>query len=113
MSEPSPCLSCGACCSSFRVSFYWAESTAHPDGHVPVELTNSVTPVTRCMQGTDSSSPRCVALGGRVGEGVSCRIYAQRPSVCHEVQPGDEFCQRARRRHGLPPLPGHHGHHAA
>lgn len=106
MSDSSPCLSCGACCSSFRVTFYWAESSAHPDGHVPVALTNSVGPVTRCMQGTDVPAPRCVALAGTVGECVSCTIYAQRPSVCHEVQPGDTFCHKARLRHGLAPLPG-------
>lgn len=104
MSEASPCQTCGACCSTFRVSFYWAETSAHPEGRVPVELTNSVAPVTRCMQGTDARQPRCVALRGQVGGEVSCAIYARRPSVCHEVQPGDDFCQRARRHHGLPPL---------
>ncbi|MPQ71936.1 YkgJ family cysteine cluster protein, partial [Pseudomonas sp. MWU12-2323] len=25
MSEVSPCLNCGACCSHFRVSFFWGE----------------------------------------------------------------------------------------
>lgn len=105
MSDASPCQTCGACCSTYRVSFYWAESTAHPDGRVPVELTASVTPVIRCMQGTDSAAPRCVALEGTVGACVGCRIYAQRPSVCREVQPGDDFCRRARQHHGLPPLP--------
>jgi Fe-S-cluster containining protein len=24
----NPCLSCGACCASFRVSFYWRETVA-------------------------------------------------------------------------------------
>lgn len=24
--ENNPCVSCGACCAYFRVSFYWAES---------------------------------------------------------------------------------------
>lgn len=105
MSESSPCLSCGACCSAFRVTFYWAESTAHPQGHVPVELTNSVGPVSRCMQGTDARAPRCIALAGQVGDCVSCAIYAQRPSVCREVMPGDAFCRKARARHGLAPLP--------
>lgn len=113
MSESSPCLSCGACCSSFRVTFYWAESSAHPLGHVPVELTSPVGPVTRCMQGTDSSTPCCVALHGRVGDCVSCGIYEQRPSVCREVQPGDKFCHKARLRHGLAPLPGRIDIHAA
>lgn len=113
MSESSPCLSCGACCSTFRVSFYWAESTAAPDGHVPVELTNSRDPLTRCMQGTDLPQPRCAALTGEVGQCVSCAIYDKRPSVCREVQAGDECCQKARRHHGLAPLPGRIDTHAA
>ncbi|HDH0840599.1 TPA: YkgJ family cysteine cluster protein, partial [Klebsiella pneumoniae] len=25
MSEINPCMTCGACCAYFRVSFYWAE----------------------------------------------------------------------------------------
>ncbi|HGC1012017.1 TPA: YkgJ family cysteine cluster protein, partial [Escherichia coli] len=24
MSNPNPCITCGACCAFFRVSFYWA-----------------------------------------------------------------------------------------
>ncbi|HCB0868544.1 TPA: YkgJ family cysteine cluster protein, partial [Klebsiella pneumoniae] len=24
MSEINPCMTCGACCAYFRVSFYWA-----------------------------------------------------------------------------------------
>lgn len=106
MSDTSPCLSCGACCSAYRVSFYWAESTADPDGHVPVALTNSLGPLTRCMKGTDSHRPHCAALAGEVGKSVSCTIYEQRPSPCREVRTGDDFCQRARQQHGLPPLPG-------
>lgn len=105
MSHDSPCLMCGACCSSFRVSFYWAEADDSPGGTVPTELTNSLPPSRRCMKGTDTYAPRCIALQGTVGEGVSCSIYAHRPSPCHEVQVGDDQCQRARAKHGLPPLP--------
>ncbi|EKJ0223351.1 YkgJ family cysteine cluster protein, partial [Escherichia coli] len=25
MSNPNPCMACGACCAFFRVSFYWAK----------------------------------------------------------------------------------------
>ncbi|HDN1328034.1 YkgJ family cysteine cluster protein, partial [Escherichia coli] len=25
MSNLNPCMTCGACCAFFRVSFYWAE----------------------------------------------------------------------------------------
>ena len=37
MSEVSPCLNCGACCSHFRVSFFWGEC-ASSGGTVPDEL---------------------------------------------------------------------------
>jgi Fe-S-cluster containining protein len=113
MSESSPCQSCGACCSTYRVSLYWAESTADSQGRVPVELTNASGPLMRCMKGTDSAQPRCVALAGEVGHCVSCSIYAQRPSVCHQVQAGDDFCLRARQHHGLAPLPDRIAIHAA
>lgn len=106
MGDSSPCQRCGACCNAYRVTFYWAETTAAPQGIVPVELTNPQGPLSRCMKGTDTYSPRCIALDGEVGRTVSCRIYPQRPSPCRQVEAGDEFCQRARARHGLPELPG-------
>ncbi|MDX1269447.1 MAG: YkgJ family cysteine cluster protein, partial [Oceanisphaera sp.] len=33
MSSGNPCLTCGACCAFFRVSFYWGE--IHSDFQVP------------------------------------------------------------------------------
>ncbi|MBR7358785.1 YkgJ family cysteine cluster protein, partial [Klebsiella pneumoniae] len=27
MSDINPCMTCGACCAYFRVSFYWAEAS--------------------------------------------------------------------------------------
>ena len=105
-SEPatrSPCQTCGACCASFRVSFYWAEAEANA---IPPELTEQVNGTFSCMAGTNSKTPRCAALQGVVGEDLSCRIYPQRPSPCREVQPGDGQCSRARAMHGLVPLAG-------
>lgn len=96
------CQACGACCASFRVSFYWAEADDAPGGTVPVGLTEPVSPHLRCMQGTGTKPPHCVALQGRVGESVACRIYAQRSSSCKSVMPGDEQCLKARSHHGLP-----------
>ena len=95
------CQSCGACCAAFRVSFYWAEADDAPGGHVPVTLTEELTPHLRCMRGTHSRAPRCVALDGEVGGAVACRIYPQRPSPCREVIPGDERCRRAQELRGL------------
>ncbi|MFZ6657090.1 YkgJ family cysteine cluster protein [Undibacterium sp. TJN19] len=99
--KKEPCLDCGACCASFRVSFYWAEAEI---SKIPDSLIETLTPVYTCMAGTNSRQPRCQALTGKVGQSVKCEIYAQRPSPCHEVQAGDEKCLQARARHGLPAL---------
>ena len=96
----SLCLSCGACCASFRVSFYWAEAS-DGSGSVPAELTEELDPWRRCMRGTWSDTPLCTALEGEVGSRVSCTIYSQRPSPCHAVNEGDAQCLRARERWGL------------
>lgn len=84
MSEEDPCQSCGACCASYRVSFYWGESSEAPGGSVPAELTEQVNQQMLCMQGTNTYPPRCTALRGEVGKQVSCAIYEQRPTTCRE-----------------------------
>ena len=101
-----PCLGCGACCASFRVDFANAELEDH-DGSVPAGLAVEVTATMSRMRGTDHSPPRCAALTGRIGEQVACGIYEWRPSPCREFEAGSDACNRARQRHGLPPLIGH------
>lgn len=98
----NPCMSCGACCASYRVSFYWAEAA---ERGLDEALIERVAPLYSCMAGTYSKAPRCQALRGEVGGAVSCSAYAQRPSPCREVTAGDAKCLAARARHGLPPLP--------
>lgn len=109
MSDLNPCMSCGACCAYFRVSFYWAEAD-DAGGPVPAALTEPVTPFLRCMSGTNQRHIRCAALQGTPGESTCCTIYAQRPSPCREfVMSGEngevnDACNRARAYYGLPPL---------
>jgi len=92
------------------VSFYWAEAEAFMGGCVPVELTERVNDRMVCMQGTNSKTPRCVALCGEVGVAVSCSIYPQRPTPCREfpalLDDGriNPECQRIRAIYGLPPI---------
>ena len=93
------CLSCGACCAYFRVSFYWAEGIAMPEDYV-----EPLTAVYSCMQGTNQKNPRCVALEGRIGEQVSCGMYEARSSSCKEVQIADSQCNKARIAHQMIPL---------
>ena len=99
-----PCLTCGACCASFRVDFSVHE-TQERGGDVPDGLAVEVTGSTCRMRGTDHSPPRCAALTGKVGSQAACGIYEWRPSPCREFAAGSEACERARLRHGLPPYP--------
>ena len=95
------CQACGACCAAFRVSFYWTETDAHPDGTVPADLTTPITPHLVAMRGTNTKPVRCIALNGEIGQSVSCTIYPLRSSSCHDCEAGSEKCNRARAYHGL------------
>lgn len=109
----NPCLECGACCSSYRVSFYWAETGGDVRG-VPIELTGQLTHHRAFMLGTNSSKPRCIALMGIVGKKVHCSIHPRRPSVCRTFMPSWQdgtphlACDNARAQLDLPPLQPHH-----
>lgn len=92
------CQECGACCATYRVSFYWAEATSLG---LPDTLVEQMGPFYACMADTNRAAPRCAALEGQVGETVRCRVYGQRPTPCRELQPGDDKCLRARVRNGL------------
>lgn len=98
-----PCLACGACCASFRVDFAVYEMQ-EMGGTVPTGLAVEVNGSTCRMRGTEDVPIRCVALTGKVGEQVACGIYEQRPSPCRAFEAGDYACNKARMRHGLPPL---------
>lgn len=100
---PHPCLTCGACCASFRVDFSVYESEIH-GGRVPASLADEINDAICRMRGTDYARPRCAALTGTVGEKAACGIYEWRPSPCREFATGSEACNRVRQRHGLPAL---------
>lgn len=116
--DENPCLSCGACCTRYRVSFHWTETTLgdgvarrEPGGpHVPVELTEPIGPHRQAMRGTASYPLRCVALVGEIGCSIGCAIHSVRPSPCREFprswengEPNDR-CDASRIAFGLPPL---------
>ena len=73
-------------------------------GSVPMGLADEISDSTWRMRGTDHVPTRCAALTGTIGTRVACGIYEWRPSPCHEFEEGSDACQRARMRHGLPPL---------
>ncbi|GAA5481162.1 YkgJ family cysteine cluster protein [Haloferula sargassicola] len=110
LQQANPCMSCGACCAFFRVSFHWAETTAGKPGGVPEEMTSQVTPHRVAMLGTLSCPARCTALSGTLGEAVFCTIHPARSTPCRDFAASWENgihnpdCDRARAAHGLPPL---------
>ena len=105
-----PCLSCGACCATFRVAFHWSESDPALGGITPPEFTERLDPHRVVMRGTYAPPMQCSALRGEIGRAAHCSIYPLRPSPCRELQAAWEHgepspqCDRARLRHGLPPL---------
>ena len=109
MNNPNPCMTCGACCAFFRVSFYWAEAD-DAGGTIPVTMTEQISPYHRRMQGTNQKNPRCVALFGEPGVNACCSIYENRSSTCREFPMSgengviNEACNRARAKYRLPPL---------
>lgn len=105
-----PCLTCGACCTQYRVAFHWMESDEAIAGGVPAALTERLDPHRLCMRGTYSTPIRCVALEAEIGRYSRCTIHDRRPSVCAQVAASHEFgqpspqCDGARLAHGLPLL---------
>lgn len=103
----NPCLRCGACCAFFLVSFPSHEVDQNAGGLVPFELTSELAYSRRCMMGTESKRPRCIALTGFIGSRVHCQIYGNRPSTCRafrrswEDNVGNSLCNRARAVYGL------------
>jgi len=105
-----PCLACGACCAAYRVSLHWSEAEPSLGGVVPVALTEVLDSHQRCMRGTWSKQPRCIALEGEVGRDARCTIYDARPTACRDLRMSWENgapnpqCDRARISHGMAPL---------
>ncbi len=63
--QDNPCISCGACCAYFRVSFYWAEDGS---GTVPVSMTEKLNDFMRYMKGTNEPHLQCINLCGEIGK---------------------------------------------
>ena len=96
---PSPCQSCGACCA---YSAEWPRFSTETDAELARIPDALIDPSLSRMR---SVGERCSALSGEIGTFTACTIYAIRPEVCRACVAGDDACQMARARHGLPPLP--------
>lgn len=101
------CRRCGACCCNTR-------DNIAQDYHFYVEIDPDsemlARPALRRWVVEDEEgvphmrmepSGRCSALAGPLGERVTCKVYAHRPSGCRRVSPGDEECLQARAAWGI------------
>lgn len=104
--EVSPCLTCGACCARFDVSFYSEEKVpehlSYPSGAYSRTLKNKI---------DSKGRPRCLSLRGEIGCSVACGIYDERPTPCREFKhsyedggPREPRCDQARASIGLAPI---------
>ena len=94
----SVCQSCGACCAYDRA---WPRFTVEDDADIARLPRHLVEPDESGMRWTGE---RCAALAGDVGVHVACTVYADRPDVCRACIEGDDACQLARARHGMPAI---------
>lgn len=98
------CQKCGACCldqlvvlmPGDNVPFHMVidkscASLEHDD-----DLPDGMTPLDHCGLVMRNQFGRCVALEGRPGVEVSCKIYENRPAVCRVMQKGTQACQEIR-----------------
>jgi len=95
------CRACGACCcAGLDVLLLPAEASRYEASDRLARLLVwrariAATPLPLLRH--DSSGERCLAYRGRVGGG-RCSIYADRPELCREFEPGSDPCLEARRR---------------
>jgi len=88
------CLACGACCA---YSESWPAFIGDGDANgIPQEFIDADEGRMRCHD------KRCSALVGEIGKRAHCRVYAHRPLVCREFQPGSDDCVMVRRSFALP-----------
>ena len=93
------CQSCGACCATDET---WPRFSLESDAEIaaiPEGLVSASGSGMRC------EAHRCAALAGEIGSHAACTIYAVRPLVCRDCQPGDDECNMARAKYGFPALP--------
>ena len=99
------CQKCGACCLDQLVVLM-------PGDNVPFHMTidkscvsvmyneglpDGLTPLDHCVGLVmNNQFGRCIALEGKVGVEVSCKIYENRPVVCRVMKKGTEACREMR-----------------
>lgn len=96
------CMTCGACCAALPcVGVRPNEKIAAEDyWDIFVEGENGEVTVDRFLR-RNGETFACTALDGTIGEQVSCRVYEERPRICHLFEAGSDKCHALRRAFGL------------
>ena len=71
------------------------EFVAPPIGEAPASVGRPAEPL-RFMKMVDG---HCKALCTTVPKRFECRVYEDRPTLCHALEPGSSPCLEARARH--------------
>jgi hypothetical protein len=85
------CKSCGACCS-FKWSWPVLKRDRSDATNIPSDMIRTDYPLMK------TENNRCIALDGKVGESVCCKVYNDRPNSCRRFEPGSDLCKEARRK---------------
>jgi Fe-S-cluster containining protein len=85
------CKSCGACCC-FKWSWPVLKRDRSDAINIPKEMVRSDFPLMKTIDN------RCIALDGKVGQSVCCKIYDDRPNSCRQFEPGSHLCREARKK---------------
>jgi hypothetical protein len=105
---PAPdCLTCGVCCASLLCvgvrpsedeklspEDYWDITATTESGEEII--------VDRYLR-RNGETLACQALDGELGVRVGCRIYENRPRICHLFEAGSDRCHAIRRAYGIEP----------
>jgi Fe-S-cluster containining protein len=98
------CDCCGACCRGTLIVEAFTLDVIREPRVLHADVNGRVPTIDDLLE-----EEKCVVLAANVpcrflGENNRCTIYPTRPNVCVGMQTGDEQCQDARERRGLPPL---------
>lgn len=106
-----PCIECGACCATYRVSFErseWESYTPQRRRLLQEWIKDLGGKYLGMKCGASKHRPCCQALNGKVGKSASCEVYELRPSPCRNFRASFDDgltkqlrCDEARRAHGL------------
>lgn len=99
------CLTCGACCMALpcvgvrpseeiSAEDYWDITIKGEKGEITVD---------RYLR-RDAETLACTALEIIGGTRAICRIYEQRPRICHDFEAGSDKCHALRRAFGYEPF---------